>query len=203
MKVDLLNNIPNKYSKNTLQDFSKCGFSYVKHTFSEIHVDTEISPEWFQKDIKMTPEADQRSAYGPRLEPTDLDWSQRGPKVPECGRGSWAVLWLRFALRELPVGAGWHWRKNPHTAGCGCRQLSQWGTLAHSSATTVASILSWTVALVRVKGDILALQKLWKHSPLGQACKLSVFRALIEAKLYYCLPCAVFSKAALRRLDGV
>lgn len=56
----------------------------------------------------MTPEADQRSAYGPRLEPTDLDWSQRGPKVPECGRGSWAVLWLRFALRELPVGAGWH-----------------------------------------------------------------------------------------------
>ena len=32
--------------------------------------------------------------------------------------------------------------------------------------------------------------------------KLRIFQALIESKLYYCLSCAVFTKSALRRLDG-
>ena len=53
-----------------------------------------------------------------------------------------------------------------------------------------------------LKGDFLALQKIWKHSSLGRVRKLAIFHALIEAKLYYCLPCAVFTKAAYRRLDG-
>ena len=53
-----------------------------------------------------------------------------------------------------------------------------------------------------LKGDFQALQKIWKHSALGRVRKLNVFKALIESKLYYCLSCAVFTKAALRRLDG-
>ena len=53
-----------------------------------------------------------------------------------------------------------------------------------------------------LKGDFLVLQKVWKHSSLTRRRKLEIFKALIESKLYYCLPCAVFTKASTRRLDG-
>jgi hypothetical protein len=53
------------------------------------------------------------------------------------------------------------------------------------------------------KQDFRALCKVWKQSCLTTHRKLQIYRALVEAKLLYGLSAACFTKAELRRLDGV
>ena len=44
--------------------------------------------------------------------------------------------------------------------------------------------------------------KVWSHSNLPISRKLSIYRSLIESKLFYSLSTACFTVAELRRLDG-
>ena len=53
------------------------------------------------------------------------------------------------------------------------------------------------------KQDFRTLCKVWKQSCLTQCRKLQIYRALVETRLLYGLSAACFTKAELRRLDGI
>ena len=75
------------------------------------------------------------------------------------------------------------------------------GTLLSESSYKLNSSAELSRRLGMVKGDFQSLEKVWNHSALSRERKLQIFRSLLESKLSYSLPCAVFCKGDLRRLD--